>query len=410
MALVVVRGPLPSFCPRPLAAYGTATVAYFGQARGFRPPGDLVAPRQRRLTPQERACNDVVDALIEHLAGQVMRGRHRLSIPDRRWVEPTAARRRGGLDLQAQLREYLANLGRFDRSTGRRRRLVAARPWQAEVAASPTLQPRPRADIGAARIAACRPEHPCRWLFPALREMNSKCSSAWLRDGTQTCARARQHRLRRPAASPAGSVRAERAACITTPAAAHLRGPDEPRQCSPPPAIEIVALNTVNASPCRAAGLDRAPEDRAFEQAPRRASPGQGPGARDPRGRHTDQPGQYAERAGVERADAPGPACRLAGGAGSTRERPCPHRCPRPWRRCRCAFLPGRCCCSTQFEPRYVLVDHAPAPSACCCCGRIGQRSFRNRRSAFHLRMPDGRRLIRLEGLGRAQLVCASCR
>lgn len=116
-ALVVVRGiPYHGLCPHHLLPYtGTATVAYLPAARlaGFGRLADLVACFTRRLTLQERACNDVVDALVEHLgargAGCVMRGRHTcLSIPDNKHeAEVVTSSVRGELsarpDLQAQL-------------------------------------------------------------------------------------------------------------------------------------------------------------------------------------------------------------------------------------------------------------------------------------------------------------------
>ena len=116
-ALVVVRGiPYHGLCPHHLLPYtGTATVAYLpaGKLAGFGRLADLVACFTRRLTLQERACNDVVDALVEHLgargAGCVMRGRHTcLSIPDNKHAaEVVTSSVRGELvsrpDLQAQL-------------------------------------------------------------------------------------------------------------------------------------------------------------------------------------------------------------------------------------------------------------------------------------------------------------------
>ncbi|MCY1055934.1 GTP cyclohydrolase I [Nannocystis sp. SCPEA4] len=116
-ALVVVRGiPFHGLCPHHLLPYtGTATVAYLPAAKlaGFGRLADLVACFTRRLTLQERACNDVVDALVEHLgargAGCVMRGRHTcLSIPDNKHgAEVVTSSVRGEMssrpDLQAQL-------------------------------------------------------------------------------------------------------------------------------------------------------------------------------------------------------------------------------------------------------------------------------------------------------------------
>lgn len=116
-ALVVVHGiPYHGLCPHHLLPYsGTATVAYLPSTRlaGFGRLADLVTCFTRRLTLQERACNDVADALMLHLgargAGCVMRGRHTcLSIPDNRHAaEVVTSSVRGELagraDLQAQL-------------------------------------------------------------------------------------------------------------------------------------------------------------------------------------------------------------------------------------------------------------------------------------------------------------------
>lgn len=115
--LVVVRGlPFHGLCPHHLLPYvGSASVAYLPQARlaGFGRLGDLVTCFTRRLTLQERACNDVADALIEHLgargAGCIMRARHTcLSVPDNKHdAEVVTSSLRGELrtrpDLQALL-------------------------------------------------------------------------------------------------------------------------------------------------------------------------------------------------------------------------------------------------------------------------------------------------------------------
>lgn len=116
-ALVVVRGiPYHGLCPHHLLPYtGTAAVAYLPSTKlaGFGRLADLVACFTRRLTLQERACNDIVDALVRHLAargaGCVMRGRHTcLSIPDNKHAaDVLTSSLRGELlarpDLQAQL-------------------------------------------------------------------------------------------------------------------------------------------------------------------------------------------------------------------------------------------------------------------------------------------------------------------
>lgn len=91
--LVVIRDlPFVGMCPHHLLPYvGKATVAYLPGAQlvGFGRMGELVECFSRRLTLQERVCNDVVDAIMEHLdargAGCVMVGEHScLRIPGRR--------------------------------------------------------------------------------------------------------------------------------------------------------------------------------------------------------------------------------------------------------------------------------------------------------------------------------------
>lgn len=115
--LVLVRGlPFHGLCPHHLLPYtGTAAVAYLpaGRLAGFSRLGDLVTCFTRRLTLQERACNDIADALIEHLgargAGCVMRARHTcLSVPgNKHGAEVVTTSLRGALrdrpDLQALL-------------------------------------------------------------------------------------------------------------------------------------------------------------------------------------------------------------------------------------------------------------------------------------------------------------------
>lgn len=91
--LVVIRD-LPFFgmCPHHLLPFvGKATVAYLPGDKliGFGRVGDLVNCFTQRLTLQERACNQIVDALMQHLhtrgAGCVMVGDHScLRIPGRR--------------------------------------------------------------------------------------------------------------------------------------------------------------------------------------------------------------------------------------------------------------------------------------------------------------------------------------
>ena len=91
--LVVVRDiPFHGMCPHHLLPYlGTASVAYLpgDGLLGFGRLADLVRCFTARLTLQERACNDVVDALMEHVgargAGCVMKGEHMcLRIPEQR--------------------------------------------------------------------------------------------------------------------------------------------------------------------------------------------------------------------------------------------------------------------------------------------------------------------------------------
>ena len=115
--LVLVRGlPFHGLCPHHLLPYtGTAAVAYLpvGRLAGFGRLGDLVTCFTRRLTLQERACNDVADALIEHLgargAGCVMRGRHTcLSVPgDKHATEVVTCSLRGALRERADLQALL---------------------------------------------------------------------------------------------------------------------------------------------------------------------------------------------------------------------------------------------------------------------------------------------------------------
>jgi GTP cyclohydrolase I len=82
--LVVVRDlPVSGMCPHHLLPFvGTATVGYVPGDKlvGFGRLGDLVRFCTRRLTLQERAGNEIVDALMKHLgargAGCVMRAEH----------------------------------------------------------------------------------------------------------------------------------------------------------------------------------------------------------------------------------------------------------------------------------------------------------------------------------------------
>jgi GTP cyclohydrolase I len=88
--MVVLRDlPFHGMCPHHLLPYtGRAAVAYLPDRKllGFGRMSDLVQCFTRRLVLQERACNDIVDALMQHLgakgAGCVMVGEHTcLKIP-----------------------------------------------------------------------------------------------------------------------------------------------------------------------------------------------------------------------------------------------------------------------------------------------------------------------------------------
>ena len=115
--LVVVRRiPYHGLCPHHLLPYtGEATVAYLPADRllGFGRLADLLTCFTRRLTLQERAANDVVDALMAHLgargAGCVMHGRHTcLAIPDNKHAaEVVTASFRGELAERPELQALL---------------------------------------------------------------------------------------------------------------------------------------------------------------------------------------------------------------------------------------------------------------------------------------------------------------
>ncbi|NVB39002.1 GTP cyclohydrolase I [Pseudenhygromyxa sp. WMMC2535] len=116
--LVVVRDiPCHGMCPHHLMPWvGEATVAYLpkGKLVGFGRLSELVHCFTRRLTLQERVCNDIADALMEHLdargAACVITGQHNcLNVPgDKHGTRVVTASYRGELktrpDLQAQLR------------------------------------------------------------------------------------------------------------------------------------------------------------------------------------------------------------------------------------------------------------------------------------------------------------------
>lgn len=89
--LVVVRDiPCHGMCPHHLMPWvGKATVAYLPREKlvGFGRLADLIHCFTRRLTLQERVCNDIADALMEHLdargAACVITGQHNcLNVPD----------------------------------------------------------------------------------------------------------------------------------------------------------------------------------------------------------------------------------------------------------------------------------------------------------------------------------------
>ena len=115
--IVVVRDmPCHGMCPHHLMPWvGKATVAYLPADKlvGFGRLNDLVHCYTRRLTLQERACNDIADALMTHLdargAACVITGQHNcLNVPDdKHAVRVVTASYRGALktrpDLQAQL-------------------------------------------------------------------------------------------------------------------------------------------------------------------------------------------------------------------------------------------------------------------------------------------------------------------
>jgi len=115
--LVIIRSlPFHGMCPHHLVPYvGTATISYLPgrQLIGFGRIADLVVCFTRRFTLQERACNDIVDALMRHLdargAGCVMVGTHGcLGIPgdkhDARVVTSSfRGELRGRHDLQDRL-------------------------------------------------------------------------------------------------------------------------------------------------------------------------------------------------------------------------------------------------------------------------------------------------------------------
>lgn len=115
--IVVVRDlPFSGMCPHHLLPYiGRATVAYLpdGKLVGFGRLGELVRCATGRLTLQERACNDVVDAIMDHLGARgaacIMVGEHAcLRIPDHRHdAQVVTASFRGEFRERAELRDRL---------------------------------------------------------------------------------------------------------------------------------------------------------------------------------------------------------------------------------------------------------------------------------------------------------------
>ncbi|HWB77009.1 MAG TPA: GTP cyclohydrolase I [Nannocystaceae bacterium] len=115
--MVVIRElPFSGMCPHHLLPYiGRATVAYLPSDKlvGFGRLGELVRCCTGRLTLQERACNDVVDAIMQHLdargAACIMVGEHAcLRIPEQRHAaEVVTASFRGEFRDRAELRDRL---------------------------------------------------------------------------------------------------------------------------------------------------------------------------------------------------------------------------------------------------------------------------------------------------------------
>ncbi len=115
--IVVVRDlPYCGMCPHHLLPYiGRATVAYLPADKlvGFGRLGELVRCATGRLTLQERACNDVVDGIMDHLeargAACIMVGEHAcLRIPDHRHdAQVVTASFRGEFLERAELRDRL---------------------------------------------------------------------------------------------------------------------------------------------------------------------------------------------------------------------------------------------------------------------------------------------------------------
>ena len=115
--LVVVRDiPCHGMCPHHLMPWvGTATVAYLPTDKlvGFGRLGDLVHCHTRRLTLQERVCNDIVDDLMAHLdargAACVITGAHNcLNVPDdKHGTRVVTVSYRGEFEHRNDLRDQL---------------------------------------------------------------------------------------------------------------------------------------------------------------------------------------------------------------------------------------------------------------------------------------------------------------
>jgi GTP cyclohydrolase IA len=115
--MVVIRElPFCGMCPHHLLPYiGRATVAYLPSDKlvGFGRLGELVRGCTAQLTLQERACNEVVDAIMRHLdargAACIMVGEHAcLRIPEQRHAaEVVTASFRGEFCDRAELRDRL---------------------------------------------------------------------------------------------------------------------------------------------------------------------------------------------------------------------------------------------------------------------------------------------------------------
>jgi GTP cyclohydrolase I len=115
--IVVVRDlPYCGMCPHHLLPFiGRATVAYLPDSKlvGFGRLGELVRCATGRLTLQERACNDVVDGIMDHLGARgaacIMVGEHAcLRIPDHRHdAQVVTASFRGEFRDRAELRDRL---------------------------------------------------------------------------------------------------------------------------------------------------------------------------------------------------------------------------------------------------------------------------------------------------------------